>query len=110
MTESQIAVLPCPFCGSTFTGKGGNYWECHDCFASGPTVDWDETLQGDEFDKAAMMQWNARNPLKSLEHFIDRQIECMDESGQWMTHAIDALLVLQSRIDERLKRMGCPGQ
>jgi hypothetical protein len=55
-------------------------------------------------------QWNARSPLESLENFVDRQIEDMDESRQWTTHAINALLVLQTRIDERLKQMGCPDQ
>lgn len=66
-SDHVVVLLPCPFCGSTFTGKGGNYWECHDCFASGPTVDWDEPLQGDEFDKASAMQWNRRQTSELVE-------------------------------------------
>jgi hypothetical protein len=108
MTESQIAVLPCPFCGTDGRcGPDGAYYFEH---AKGC---WIKSQRGTMLDCVSweeLEQWNARNPLKSLENFIDRQIECMDESGQWMTHAIDALLVLQSRIDEILKQMGCPGQ
>lgn len=41
-----------------------------------------------------------------IEQFIDREIEAMDESGQWSTHAINALLCLQARVDARLRSDG----
>jgi hypothetical protein len=50
--------------------------------------------------------WTPEEPFEAIENFIDRQIEDMDESGQWSTHAINALLVLQSRIDDKLKELG----
>ena len=43
-----------------------------------------------------------------IEEFIDREIEAMDESGKWSTHAVSALLALQARIDEKLAELGKP--
>ena len=47
--------------------------------------------------------------LDHIERFVDEQIADMDESGQWSTRAIIALLVLQGRIDEELRRLGSSG-
>ena len=108
--EQSIVLLPCPFCG----GPAGciesdSYGACHlgctveDC--SGYSWPSDESELRERIDR-----WNTRSSLSAVEHFIDREIESMDESGQWSTHAIDALLGLQARIDGKLTEMGNPGQ
>ena len=45
-----------------------------------------------------------------IECFVDREIEAMSESGQWSFHAVDALLGLQARIDEKLISMSAACQ
>lgn len=43
--------------------------------------------------------------LSEIEGFIEQEIESMDGSGEWSTHAINALLCLQSRVDAKLEEM-----
>ena len=40
----------------------------------------------------------------SLESFVEREIELLDESGECSTHTINTLLCLQSRVDGRLRK------
>lgn len=111
----RVVLLPCPFCG----GKANV--ECvGEPDANGDPVVFRVECENDCMWRQSISEleasnvWNDRvelhNALKTIGYFVDREIETMDESGQWSTHAINALLCLQSAIDTKLAEVVKSGQ
>ena len=105
---NRVVLLPCPFCGKDprveQEGEFGSQITCPDIDCPGC---WNRVIY--DFHQG-VQRWNRRESLAVIEAFIDRGIESMDESGEWSRHAINALLVLQARVDLKLAELGSRSQ
>ncbi len=101
----SVVLLPCPFCGETPHGLITLDWRWVGCGN-------ENCVTSKQFgsERAAAEAWNIRKSMDEIESFVDRQIEEMDESGDWSGHAVNALLVLQCHIDQKLRSCGAEGQ